>query len=257
MATIMMRESSNVGSGALAMWWRLSLLGQIGVASMLLAPLERLVPIEMPAMAIRLVSIVQPSVLVLVFAALGLWAGPRLGLDAPAVRAWAERRPIFPVLRPQLLPAATVGAAVAVVLVLFWLGVSAVPGAADKLSILEIPLVTKTLYGGIVEELMLRWGLMSLFAWAVWRLAGRPASAPGWCIWPAIVVAAILFAAGHLPMLYLLMPDPPQMLVAMVLAGNSLPGLLFGWLFWRKGLEAAMIAHALAHLFAVAALAAL
>jgi membrane protease YdiL (CAAX protease family) len=50
------------------------------------------------------------------------------------------------------------------------------------------------------------------------------------------------------------MPDPPRTLVAMVLVGNSLPGMLFGWLFWRRGLEAAMIAHALAHLFAVTAL---
>ncbi|HEY5721275.1 MAG TPA: CPBP family intramembrane glutamic endopeptidase [Allosphingosinicella sp.] len=242
------------GSRALAMWWRLSLLGLIGTASMLLAPLERVIPIEMPAMIVRLVSIIQPSVLVLVFVALGLWVGPRLGLDSPVVRAWAERRPILPALRPQLSPAMLGGGAVAAVLVLFWLGVNAMPGAADKLSILEIPLVTKLLYGGIVEELLLRWGLMSLFAWAAWRLARRPAAVPAWCIWSAIVAAAILFAAGHLPMLYLLMPDPPQTLVAMVLVGNSLPGMLFGWLFWRRGLEAAMIAHALAHLFAVTAL---
>jgi hypothetical protein len=41
----------------------------------------------------------------------------------------------------------------------------------------------------------------------------------------------------------------------LIVAANALPGLLFGWLFWRRGLEAAMGAHALAHLFAWAALA--
>ena len=41
----------------------------------------------------------------------------------------------------------------------------------------------------------------------------------------------------------------------MALAGNFIPGMLFGWLYWRRGLEAAMIAHALAHLLSTAALA--
>jgi hypothetical protein len=253
----MIRESSNAGNGALAMWWRLSLLGLIGVVSMLLAPLERIVPTEMPAMTLRLLAIIQPSLLVLALAALGLWAGPKLGLDAPVVRAWAERRPILPALRPQLLPATIAGAAMASVLVLFWLGVGTMPGVAEKLGNLQLPLVTKLLYGGIVEELMLRWGLMSLFAWAIWRMAGRPAGPPAWCLWAAITVAAILFAAGHLPVLYLLIPAPPSELLLLVLAGNTVPGILCGWLFWRRGLEAAMIAHALAHLFSVAALAVL
>ncbi|HMJ92889.1 MAG TPA: CPBP family intramembrane glutamic endopeptidase [Allosphingosinicella sp.] len=251
------RKSADSGNVALAMWWRLSLLGLIGTASMLLAPLERLVPTEMPAMTLRLLAIIQPSILVLALAALGLWAGQRLGLDAPVVRAWAERRSILRVLRPQLLPAAIAGAAAAAVLILFWLGVTAMPGVAEKLGNLQLPLATKLLYGGIVEELMLRWGLMSFFAWAIWRLAGRPAGPPAWCLWTAILFAAILFAAGHLPVLYLLLPNPPPQLLLMVLAGNSVPGMLFGWLFWKRGLEAAMIAHALAHLFSVAALAVL
>ena len=250
------RQGANSG-WTNAMWWRLALLGLVGVVSMLLAPLERIVPTEMPAMTLRLLAIIQPSVLVLALAALGLWAGPKLGLDAPVVRAWAERRPILPALRPQLLPATIAGAAMASVLLLFWLGVGTMPGVAEKLGNLQLPLVTKLLYGGIVEELMLRWGLMSLFAWAIWRVAGRPAGPPAWCLWAAITFAAILFAAGHLPVLYLLLPAPPSELLLLVLAGNAVPGILLGWLFWRRGLEAAMIAHALAHLFSVSALAVL
>jgi membrane protease YdiL (CAAX protease family) len=29
---------------------------------------------------------------------------------------------------------------------------------------------------------------------------------------------------------------------------NAAFGLLFGWLYWRRGLESAMIAHAMTHL---------
>jgi hypothetical protein len=35
--------------------------------------------------------------------------------------------------------------------------------------------------------------------------------------------------------------------VAFVIGVNTAFGLLFGYLYWRHGLEAAMIAHALAH----------
>jgi hypothetical protein len=36
--------------------------------------------------------------------------------------------------------------------------------------------------------------------------------------------------------------------VLFVVGLNATFGLLFGWLFWRWGLESAMIAHALTHL---------
>jgi membrane protease YdiL (CAAX protease family) len=37
-------------------------------------------------------------------------------------------------------------------------------------------------------------------------------------------------------------------LVTRVIVLNTVAGLVFGWLFWRRGLEAAMVAHATAHL---------
>ena len=76
---------------------------------------------------------------------------------------------------------------------------------------------------------------------------------PGWAVWSALVASSALFAAGHLPMLHVLMPAAPGWFVGMALAGNFIPGMLFGWLYWRRGLEAAIIAHALAHLLSTVA----
>jgi hypothetical protein len=39
---------------------------------------------------------------------------------------------------------------------------------------------------------------------------------------------------------------------AAVLLGNAIPEVLFGWLFSKKGVEAAMLAHMLAHLISTA-----
>jgi hypothetical protein len=109
------------------------------------------------------------------------------------------------------------------------------------------PLVSKLLYGGIAEELLTRWGLMTLFVWIAWKLSGSRSPVPAAAYWIGALLAALLFAAGHLPTLYAIMPAPAPQLIAAVIAGNAVPGLLFGWLYWRRGLEAAMIAHALAH----------
>jgi len=249
----------NIGTAGAArekgrMWWRLSLLGALGTLSMALFPLERLGPPPMDPALLRLLAVIQPTVLMLLAVALGLWAAPRVGLDAPAVRAWAERRPVWAALRPQLAPAALGGLAMAVLLVGFWSVVRGQPFAAPVLAF-EMPLTTKLLYGGIVEELLLRWGIMSLFVWIAWRLGGAPGAVPARAVWSALVASSALFAAGHLPVLSLLLPDAPGWFVSLVLAANFVPGMLFGWLFWRRGLEAAMIAHAIAHLVSTAALA--
>jgi membrane protease YdiL (CAAX protease family) len=66
-------------------------------------------------------------------------------------------------------------------------------------------------------------------------------------MWIAISLAAILFGVGHLgaaATVYELTP----FVIARTIAGNALFGIVFGWLFWRRSLEAAMIAHATGHL---------
>jgi membrane protease YdiL (CAAX protease family) len=61
-------------------------------------------------------------------------------------------------------------------------------------------------------------------------------------VWLANGLAAVLFAAIHLPQAAALFGLSAPVLV-FVLTGNGLPGLAFGWLYWRRGLLAAMAAH--------------
>ncbi len=101
------------------------------------------------------------------------------------------------------------------------------------------------LYGGLAEEVMLRWGVMSLAATALAALPGlrrRARAMPG-----AMVLAALLFAAAHLPALSAQIELTP-LVVTRTLCLNGAAGLVYGWLFWRHHLEAAMAAHASTHL---------
>src|SRR3569833_304467 len=59
----------------------------------------------------------------------------------------------------------------------------------------DMPLATRILYGGTVEEIVFRWGLLSVLALAAAKLRARPAAA----FWIANLIVAALFGAGHIP----------------------------------------------------------
>jgi membrane protease YdiL (CAAX protease family) len=116
-------------------------------------------------------------------------------------------------------------------------------------------LISGLLYGGIAEELLMRWGVMSFFAWVGWRIGqhgvGQPATV---VVWLAILGAALLFGLAHLPAAAALAPLTPAFVLRTVLL-NSAVGIVTGWLFWRRSLEAAMLAHMAVHVgFALARL---
>jgi hypothetical protein len=102
------------------------------------------------------------------------------------------------------------------------------------------------LYGGLTEEVMFRWGVMSLVAWALWRLAGRPQTIPAWLMPTAIVLSALAFGAAHLPALAGTLPLAPGPVARTILL-NGLAGLWLGWIFAQRHLEAAMACHAAIH----------
>ncbi|AFY67008.1 type II CAAX prenyl endopeptidase Rce1 family protein [Geitlerinema sp. PCC 7407] len=103
------------------------------------------------------------------------------------------------------------------------------------------------LYGGITEEILLRWGAISLLVWLGWRGFQRRRAEPSKPVFQvAIAIAAIAFALAHLPAVAAFAPLSP-LLALRVLLLNGLGGLIFGWLFWRHNLETAMVSHGSVH----------
>ena len=224
-------------------------VGVVAALSMLAAPMEALKPakLDLSWWQFRLLSLTNPLVILTITVAGGCWAAKRVGLDAPLVSALLTGAPAGPVLRRQAPGAVIVGIATAAVLLFYSWWTAPMFAALPKGPEIAMPLVMKLLYGGVVEELMMRWGAMSLFVWLTWKALRSDRPGPAAFVIGA-VLAAVLFAIGHLPMLKVITAHPPAVLVVAVLVGNMVPGLLFGLLFWKRGLEAAMLAHALGHL---------
>lgn len=109
--------------------------------------------------------------------------------------------------------------------------------------------VASVLYGGIVEELMLRLFFMTLLAWSLWKLLKKSEQKPPVGILVAAnVLAALLFAAGHLPGTFTVFGQLTPMLLFRCFLLNGGFGLLFGWLYRKYGIPYAMISHATLHL---------
>jgi membrane protease YdiL (CAAX protease family) len=98
-------------------------------------------------------------------------------------------------------------------------------------------------YGGIAEEVLLRLFLMTFFVWItfkIWKTSeGKPTAAG---IWLSIIVSSVIFGLGHLPITGSVTAITPMVVLRAILL-NGVGGVIFGWLYWKKGLESAMISH--------------
>ena len=247
----------------------LFLLGLIGIASLpfMIAPMLRVSPPPLPPgvtppplWAMVLLSLINPVLLLAAATAVGAWCVPRLGLDSHVIARAETGRPVWRALRREAPLALGVGAAVALVTIPLDLLFEPQLGAAWREAVAKVSestgaqaVLTGLLYGGITEEIMLRWGVLSFLAWAGWRLLQGRGSPPGPAVmWGAIIGSALAFGAGHLPAVAALAPLTPILVVRTVML-NAIAGVAFGWLFWRRSLEAAMLAHATANLVAALA----
>ena len=108
--------------------------------------------------------------------------------------------------------------------------------------------IASILYGGVIEEVMIRLFIMSLIALIIWKLCFKGAKEmPARAAVVANVFAALLFAAGHLPATAASFGRITPMILARCFLLNGAAGLVFGRLYRKYGIQYAMAAHALAH----------
>jgi len=206
-----------------------------------------------PAAAAYAAFVIQTALLVLLASWLGVTAGSRVGLDAPWLRAlmYGGRRPAWSGKWLLLAVGVSLAGSLAVAALQAWVFGPYLPDLETAGPIAWWKTLLTMFYGGIVEEILLRVGLMSVLVWlGSVALRKREAGAiPSYVYAAAIVLSTLLFGAGHLPAASVLADGLTGPLIGWVLVGNGLLGLWFGYLYWKKGLEYAVIAHMSADLW--------
>ena len=230
--------------------WAAGLIGVVAVLPLYFhmnaAILEEAAAKGLSVSLVAALFVLQTGVLLAVAAPVGLWAASRLALSAPLSEALATGRSVRDAAKPFLGIAVLAGAATGVVL---WLLSAFVfgPTMPGEYTAIRRGITWQglpaSLYGGITEELFLRLFFLSLIALGARRLLTPAANGlPATPFWVANCVAALLFGLSHVPALMAIVPLTP-VVWAWVMLLNGVGGIVFGWLYWRKGLEAAMLAH--------------
>ena len=189
----------------------------------------------------------QAFVLLGLLALFGLRMGHRVGLGSPLLQRWHGATDVAvsrELLRPWHSLLLGIAAGVAII------GASLLldPMLPQMLHApAQGPAATSafegflaSFYGGIAEELYMRLFLLTLLVWML-TLAGRHRPKPA-LFWLAIAVAAVAFGAAHLPAADKVW-GLSGIVVVRTVALNALGGLVFGWLYWKRGIEMAMLGH--------------
>jgi hypothetical protein len=186
------------------------------------------------------------SVLALVFLLgvliyIGLFLGRSVGLGAPLLEGWAKGEQVRERAVSVLKIALAIGLGVAAAKYLLDLLVFSpfVEGTLSRWGqaplVLQLPIPFQQ---GIGDEITYRLFGMTAVVWLIWKAQGSGDAPPG-----DRVYWAGLLIVGLFPVLGLVLSGVTGLVLlqytAIILAG-AIP---FGWLYWKKGIESALVAH--------------
>lgn len=227
--------------------WCLGMVGVVTLVSEVIPGLLAEQTLPLPLWVMVLLSSLQTGVILAIAVWVGVKSSSLLGLSSPLLQTWLSGDSSRTVLSRQWQSGLLAGILAGLGLAFFqWLSPQIIGSRLP-----ELPLLARVLYGGVTEEVLIRWGLMSGLLWVFWRIFqhGHGGVKPSW-VWLAIVISALLFGVGHLPYASVVVPALNGVGVVFIVLANTVFGIVFGYLYWRRGLESAMMAHGVAHLVA-------
>lgn len=193
--------------------------------------------------AFYLLTMVQSTVYAVIATILGYFLANRVGL----VRPLGFQRDILKRTLPIIVLLGILFAAD------YFVGGALIPEvAADyEKGISPAYFIASLTYGGVIEEILMRWFLMSLIAWILVMIFARKkekADLPTWILIGANIIAALVFAAGHLPATVAFFGGITPVILLRCFLLNGGFALVFGGFYRKYGIQYAMLAHFGVHL---------
>ncbi|HDR68684.1 MAG TPA: CPBP family intramembrane metalloprotease [Bacteroidaceae bacterium] len=227
-------------------------LGLLGILSLLATrvPLESLSP-EAVALnspeALQFIVLINPFIITVIAIIAGVLLYERVGLSVPVLESFIDRPVKGALFLNQLAWSLPIGMVVGCLVFFFsaWFEKMLPEEFSELAKDFEPAMVTRFLYGGFTEEIILRFGLTTLLVWLHLLIFKKIKPA---VYWSSILISAFLFGAGHLGVLFASIESPPAAMIVYIIAGNAFGGIFLGWLYWKKGLESAMTGHMFMHL---------
>ena len=194
---------------------------------------------------IKYLILVNPTILLIITTILGTLLSKKVNLGAPILEGLINKNSSFNT--KSILVYGAMGGLISGCLITLvgFIFRSSIPAEFFEAAESFTPsIANRFLYGGFTEEILMRFGIMTLVIWVASKVMKSLSSTPYWI---GICTAAVICAAGHLPIAFSLVSTPSLTLISYIMIGNSLGGIIFEWFYWKKGLESAFIAHMFAH----------
>jgi hypothetical protein len=197
----------------------------------------------MPLWQVGLIAVLQTAILLAIAVFFGLKLSKSINLSPLTI--FESNTPFGEKLKRVIKLAIPIGIIVACVIkfgdLFFSKYISQIIATAAQIPFWKVLLVA--FYGGVVEEILTRLFLVSLFAWLLGKIfRSKEVTKNNLIMWISIFAAAVLFGLGHLPATATITQITPIVFIRAILL-NGIGGLVFGWLYWKKGLEYGIVAH--------------
>lgn len=205
---------------------------------------------ELKKRASRLV-ILQALFMVLAMSFTGSLLSPKTGLGDPVLNSLLQGHGLLDTFLASLFPVFIYSLICFVVFCFIYYGI--VRSILDEQSIeamtklrAALKLDGCLLYGGVVEEIIARWGLMNLVAFFTLLFVKQMSIT---VVYTAITLSGLMFAIGQIPVYLAAGCSSSRRLVYSLVLLSLCQSLFFGFIFWHYGLVGAIIAHLLFHIY--------
>jgi len=194
-----------------------------------------------------LITIIQSSILFAIVLFFGLILSKKVGLGLPIIEDFLSKKNARPDIKSIVKTSALIGVAVGIAIILTDLLFAKLGGSISLWSGQMPPAwmgFFASFYGGINEEILLRLFFMTFLIWlfSKFKKADVNILNNNPIMWSAIIIATVIFGLGHLPITGSVTDLTPLVVIRAIVL-NGIGGIIFGWLYWKKGLESAIIAH--------------
>lgn len=231
-------------------WYRFIIIWTLGVLStlavmpyLLVLQSDTLTSLPVSLGTLILISVAQSGILLAIIIGLGLKMADSIGIQTPLLKSVLQNEP-NPALKKFIRTSIILGAIIGT---LIFVGDKLFAVFIPELATVSQPALWKGLlasfYGGITEEILMRLFLMTLLLWIIVKVIKVSNIKENVVVVTSVItVIAVIFGLLHLPATALVVDITP-LIVVRALVLNGIGAIVFGWLYWRHGLEFAMISH--------------
>lgn len=188
---------------------------------------------------------IRSTVILMISIFIGLYLGKKVGFGTPILSSLSETRKLPSETVPTVKLSVLMGLILSIVMFILDYFVFSMFTESLIVFMTTPPLWQRFLYfiyAGIVEEIVLRFLLVTLLVWISWKIKktanGQPTRTG---VWISILLISLIYGIGYAISYSPLIMD--QILALRFVVLNGIAGIVMGWLYWKKGLEASLIAN--------------